>query len=56
MYRVIERFLDAQDDLREYKPGDVFPAEGITVTAERAAELSGYSNARGYPLIERGRR
>lgn len=52
MYRVLKDFTDLQDNRYLYKVGDTYPRNGLTVTAERIAELSGKSNRRGIPLIE----
>ena len=51
-YKVIEYFEDLQDNGRPYNVGDVFPADGNTVTAERIAELASTQNRRRIPLIE----
>lgn len=51
-YKVIEYFEDLQDNSRPYNVGDVFPADGITVTAERLSELASTQNRRHIPLIE----
>ena len=51
-YRVLKDFTDLQDNRYLYKVGDTYPRNGLTVTAERIAELSGKSNRRGIPLIE----
>ena len=51
-YKVIEYFEDLQDNGRPYNVGDVFPADGNTVTAERVAELASTQNRRRIPLIE----
>lgn len=51
IYRVKEQFYDLTDGYREYLPGDIFPREGLTVTAERLAELATSANRLGYPVI-----
>ena len=51
-YKVIEYFEDLQDNGRPYNVGDVFPADGNTVSAERIAELASTQNRRSIPLIE----
>ena len=51
-YKVIEYFEDLQDNGRPYNVGDVFPADGNTVAAERLAELASTQNRRSIPLIE----
>lgn len=40
MYKVINTFTDKQDGNRMYKPGDIFPAEGVKATKARINELS----------------
>ena len=52
MYRVIKAFTDLQDKKYAYKAGDIFPREGVTVSADRLEELSSNKNKRGIPLIE----
>ena len=52
MYRVLKKFADLQDGRRIYNVGETYPRNGLAVTAERIAELSGKSNRRGVPLIE----
>ena len=52
MYRVLKKFADLQDKNFIYNVGDTYPRNGLTVTAERIAELSGKSNRQGIPLIE----
>ena len=51
-YTVIAYFEDLQDNGRPYNVGDVFPADGNTVTAERLSELASTQNRRRIPLIE----
>ena len=51
-YRVIRAFTDLQDNEHPYNAGDVFPREGMVVTAERFAELAGSDNKQGVPLIK----
>lgn len=53
MYKAIHYFRDLHDNDHEYKPGDVFPREGIQVDEKRLAELSGDSNKQGKPLIKK---
>lgn len=53
MYKVIKLFADLHDNDHVYQPGDVFPREGIMVSEERFAELAGYKNKQGVPLIEK---
>lgn len=52
MYKVVSYFTDLQDANHPYNIGDTYPRNGLTVTAERIAELAGKSNLRGMPLIE----
>ena len=51
MFKVISRFADLQDKNHVYEAGDVFPREGMEVTEERLAELSGCHNKQHKPLI-----
>lgn len=53
MYEVINYFTDLQDGNHEYKVGYPFPREGLTVSDERIAELSGSDNKQGKPLIKK---
>ena len=53
MYKVIEYFTDLQDGEHEYFAGDVFPREGLRVSASRLKELAGCNNRRKMPLIEK---
>ena len=52
MYKAIKHFVDLQDKNHPYHVGDVFPREGLEVSAERLAELAGCNNKQGVPLIE----
>ncbi len=52
MYKVIHLFTDLQDNIHEYKVGDVYPREGLEVTKERIEELASSHNLQGKPLIE----
>ena len=60
MYKVIKKFHDLQDAretkngmvYHEYNVGDVFPHDGMEVSEERLAELSGSDNKQGVPLVE----
>lgn len=51
MYKVIKFFHDLQDNGYPYNAGDIFPRSGMTVPAERIAELAGKDNKQGVPLI-----
>ena len=52
MYEVIKYFTDLHDNNHPYNVGDEFPRKGITVTAERFAELAGDNNKQKQPLIK----
>ena len=49
-YRVIRDFADAQDKGHIYRAGDIYPRSGKP-SELRIAELSGYGNKIGHPLI-----
>ncbi len=51
MYKAIEPFIDLQDGNKAYKPGDVFPRDGLKVSKARVDELASSSNRRGRPVI-----
>lgn len=53
MYEVIHYFTDLQDNEFPYNPGDIFPREGMEVSEERLAELSGSNNRQHKPLIKK---
>lgn len=53
MYKVINYFIDLQDDFHPYEVGDEYPRPGIEVTEMRIEELAGSSNKQGKPLIEK---
>lgn len=52
MYKVIERFMDLQDDNYIYEVGDAYPREGADPALERICELASNSNKIGKQLIE----
>lgn len=52
MYKVIHYFTDLQDFDHPYNVGDIFPRNGLTVSAERLKELSGSNNKQHKPLIK----
>lgn len=52
MYKVIRYFEDIQDAMHPYNIGDIFPREGMSVSADRLAELSTDRNLQRTPLIE----
>lgn len=52
MYIVTENFVDLADKKRRaYFRGDKYPADGVTVSEERLAELSSDGNRRKRPVI-----
>lgn len=51
MYKVVKLFKDLQDNEHLYNVGDEFPRSGLSVTAERLAELAGSKNRQRQPLI-----
>jgi hypothetical protein len=51
MYKVIKLFADLQDNNHIYNVGDIFPREGLEVSAARLAELSSSKNKQWEPLI-----
>lgn len=51
MYKVIERFEDAQDNGHEYQVGDIYPRDGLEVSEERFTELSTTNNRRNLIAI-----
>ena len=53
MYKVINYFIDLQDDFHPYEVGDEYPRPGIEVTEMRVEELAGSRNKQGKPLIEK---
>ena len=53
MYKVIRHFTDLQDNGYPYLEGDVYPRDGLSVTKERIAELSGKNNKQKRPLIQK---
>ena len=52
MYKVIERFMDLQDDNYIYEVGVAYPREGADPTLDRIRELASNNNKIGKPLIE----
>ena len=52
MYKVIRYFEDIQDEMHPYNTGDKFPRDGMSVSADRLAELSTDRNLQRTPLIE----
>ena len=52
MYKVLRYFEDIQDEMHPYNTGDKFPREGMSVSADRLAELSTDRNLQRTPLIE----
>ena len=52
MYIATEHFVDLADKKRRaYNAGDKYPADGVTVSEARLAELSSDGNRRGRPVI-----
>ncbi len=52
MYKVIHYFTDLHDGEHAYNVGDVFPRDGVSVTADRIAALASCNNLQKKPLIE----
>lgn len=52
MYKVIRYFEDIQDEMHPYNIGDIFPRDGMNVSADRLDELSTERNLQRTPLIE----
>lgn len=52
MYKVIRYFEDIQDAMHPYNINDTFPREGMSVSADRLAELSTDRNLQRKSLIE----
>lgn len=50
-YKVIVSFTDLQDNNYRYVAGDIFPRDGIEVSAERLEALSTTNNRRHEPMI-----
>lgn len=53
MYKVINYFVDLQDNNFEYKEKDVYPRKGYTPSKERIAELESKNNKQNKPLIKK---
>ena len=51
-YKVIKLFTDLKDGGHRYNVGDPYPREGVEVSDERIAELSGSNNRQKTPLIK----
>lgn len=51
-YVVVESFSDMQDSGYTYKPGDIFPRGGVSVSNGRLVELSTNRNKLGRALIQ----
>ena len=52
-YVVVESFSDMQDSGYTYKPGDIFPRGGVSVSNGRLLELSTDINKLGRALIRK---
>ena len=50
-YTVIRKFTDLQDNNYKYHAGDLYPRDGLEVSAARIKELSTDQNRQGFPLI-----
>lgn len=51
MYKAIVNFVDLQDNNYKYQAGDIFPREGMEVSAARLHELLTDENRRRKPMI-----
>lgn len=51
-YKVIEKFIDLEDNRRLYEVGQPYPREGLVVTEERLEALSTSNNRVGRPFIK----
>lgn len=51
-YRALVFFTDLKDNKHAYKPGDIYPREGLQVSKGRLEELSTNKNKRGMAMIE----
>jgi hypothetical protein len=51
-FRVIEAFVDLQDNNHLYQAGDNYPRSGADVSLTRINELASAQNNMGMPLIE----
>lgn len=51
MHRVIEKFVDLEDNHHIYEIGDVYPREGYSPKNKRIKELCSEKNKRKVPLI-----
>lgn len=52
-YKVLQYFTDLYDNEHPYNVGDTYPRKGYVPTEKRINELSGDSNRRHIPLIEK---
>ena len=52
MYRVINHFVDLQDNNYKYDVGDTYPRKGLNVLQSRINELASHKNKQKTPLIE----
>lgn len=50
-FRAVVDFADLEDNRRPYRAGETYPRDGLTVSEERLAALSGSDNRAGKPLI-----
>lgn len=52
MYRAVTYFVDQLDGNHAYKPGDIFPRQGIEVSEERIKQLLNGDNNANLKCIE----
>lgn len=52
-YKAVRYFTDRLDKEHPYQKGDIYPREGLDVSDDRLAELSGNKNRLGQPVIEK---
>lgn len=50
-YKVVKAFTDLQDQNHFYEVGDIYPRDGVNVSASRINELSGTNNRQHTILI-----
>lgn len=53
IYIVINGFQDNTENRDIYRPGDIYPGEGLESTEKRIKELATKDNRMGYPFIKR---
>lgn len=52
-YKVTKAFVDLNDNLYQYKAGEIYPRGGIELDEDRAKELATVENLSGQVLIEK---